>query len=177
MDSLVSPQGQTLRVVVEAQQPRACMQAWAFRAKCWRYCVNFFTCAHHNKQASLGRLVENQYKRCGTQRMGGPQYLEDAEVVAELADEGVALVGVVLRLHLDRPVKALQPLPCDACAYTATSHACSWRTNAFFYIPLRCLYSFRQSTVCCRHICMRSRPPSRPAAPALAAEELATCAS
>ena len=42
-------------------------------------------------------------------------HLEDAQVVLELPDEGVALVWVVLRLHLDRPVKALQALSGDAC--------------------------------------------------------------
>ncbi len=42
-------------------------------------------------------------------------HLEDAQVVLELPDEGVALVRVILRLHLDRPVKALQALPRDAC--------------------------------------------------------------
>lgn len=48
----------------------------------------------------------------------GEGHLEDAEVVAELADEGVALVWVVFRLHLDGPVKALQPLPRDACTHS-----------------------------------------------------------
>ena len=47
-------------------------------------------------------------------------YLEDAQVGLELADEGSALVRVVLWLHLDRPVKALQPLPRDACARSSS---------------------------------------------------------
>ena len=46
--------------------------------------------------------------------MWGP-HLQDAQVVLELPDQGVALVGVVGRLYLDRPIKAFQALPCDAC--------------------------------------------------------------
>ena len=54
-------------------------------------------------------------------------HLEDAEVVLELPDEGVALVRVVLRLHLDRPVKALQALPGDACTWPVIVPVpCSW---------------------------------------------------
>lgn len=51
------------------------------------------------------------------------QYLEDAEVVPELLDEGLPLVWVVLRFHLDGPVKALQALPRDACTQFTCNQA------------------------------------------------------
>ena len=41
-------------------------------------------------------------------------HLKDAEIVLELSNEGVSLVWIVLRLHLNGPVKALQALPRDA---------------------------------------------------------------
>jgi hypothetical protein len=41
--------------------------------------------------------------------------LDDAQVVLEVGDERVPLVGEVLRLLGDLPVEALQPLPGDSC--------------------------------------------------------------
>lgn len=46
---------------------------------------------------------------------GGRADLEDAQIILELADKGIALVRVVFWLHLNGPVKAFQAFPCDAC--------------------------------------------------------------
>jgi hypothetical protein len=52
--------------------------------------------------------------------------LDDAQVVLEVGNECVSLVGEVLRLLGDLPVEALQPFPGDTCIQTARGRTPSW---------------------------------------------------
>ena len=70
----------------------------------------------HIPLGAAGQAAAHRLCRC-VQVSTGVHGLEDAQVVAEVVDEGSPLIRVVLWLNFDGPVEALQPLTVNACRW------------------------------------------------------------